>query len=108
MIREQGGLLNFLRGFEECMASDLLWNHKCRNRPRFDDLLYVYIIICNQVRYRCYYGGYDTGPMKAFTMDGRNIITDWPRIILAGPVVKSPSKIYKRGFQGFRYCEQLF
>ncbi len=29
-------------------------------------------------------------------------------VILCGPLVKAPSEIKQRGFQGFRYCTELF
>lgn len=110
MIAEKGGLLAFIRWFEECVSGeDSLWLHKCKNKPQFDDLLYVYVIIANRVYYRCYYGGYEKGDSAGqLTPNGPSEIITWPRIILAGPVEKAPHKIIRSGFQGFRYTTKLF
>ncbi len=113
MIEEKGGLLSFIRYFESVMKDeDGIWMQKCKNKPQFEDLLYVYVIVCNQVRYRCYYGGYAKGETEAWNGDGYSwssskIIT-WPRILLAGPFEKAPYKIIRKGFQGFRYTTKLF
>jgi len=107
MIKEKGGLLAFLRYFEQGMYSeDFGWLHKCNHKPAHD-ILYVYIVVCNQIRYKLYYGGYQTGPTTIYNGDGRSWsssqIINWPRLVLAGPVVKAPYKIPQKGFQGFRY-----
>jgi hypothetical protein len=113
LIQEKGGLLAFIRYFEQIMSTEEgLWLQKCKNRPT-QDIAYVYIIVCNQVRYRLYYGGHQTGPAEISNGDGyswssRQVIS-WPRLVLAGPFIKTPYKIKQRGFQGFRYVtEELF
>lgn len=113
LIEEKGGLLNFTRYFEKIMSiDDNLWLQKCRFKPKFDDILYVYIIVHNRVKYRCLYIGHETGPAQISNGDGISWAytsnVSWPRLILAGPFVKAPEKIVRRGFQGFRYCEKLF
>lgn len=113
LIKEKGGLLGFIRYFEQCMSmEDGLWLQKCKNKPRYDDLLYVYVIVNNQLKYRCLYAGYETGETTIHNGDGvswssRNTIT-WPRIVMAGPFLKNPHKRILKGFQGFRYTEELF
>lgn len=112
-IKEKGGLLAFVRFFEKTLADgESYWIQKCKNKPKHDDLLYVYIIVCGQVKYRLYYGGYETGTTAVNNGDGhswssRSIIS-WPRVVMAGPIVKAPTKIYMKGFQGFRYTQELF
>lgn len=114
LIREKGGLLAFIRYFEKTMVGeDSMWLQKCRNRP-IHDIDHVYIIVCNQVRYRLYFGGHEPGGIRdIWNGDGsswcsHSTIT-WPRLILAGPFVKAPHKITMKGFQGFRYVyEPLF
>lgn len=114
LIEEKGGLLSFLRFFKQCMAEeDGIWMQKCKNKPTQDNrLLYVYIIVAGQIKYRCFYAGYASGETDAWNGDGyswssKNVIT-WPRVLLAGPVEIAPVKIYQKGFQGFRYCTKLF
>lgn len=113
LIQEKGGLLSFIRYFEQAMADDEnTWLQKCTNRPRHE-VQYVYIIVCNQVKYRLIYAGHETGVAEVHNGDGiswssRAVIT-WPRLVLAGPVARAPRKIPMRGFQGFRYLfEKLF
>jgi hypothetical protein len=112
LISEKGGLLSFVRFFEKCMQTeDDVWLQKCKNAPKLD-IIYVYIIVCNQVRYRCFYGGHATGQTSIRTGDGhswsRSSLIMWPRLILVGPFKKAPVKIIRPGFQGFRYTTQLF
>lgn len=113
LIAEKGGLLAFIRYFEKSMQDDEnTWLQKCKNKPK-QDIIHVYIVVCNQVRYKLFYGGHESGAAEIFNGDGaswcsRNIIS-WPRLILAGPYTKAPFKIKMKGFQGFRYLyEDLF
>ncbi|MEP7375561.1 MAG: hypothetical protein ABI675_19610 [Chitinophagaceae bacterium] len=111
MIIGKGGLLRFIRWFESCLKSEEdFFMHKCKNGPRYDNLQYVYIIVCNRVYYRCYYGGYEKGETTGYlTPDADDKATiSWPRINLAGPLLRSPEKIIRKGFQGFRYTTKLF
>ena len=126
LIEEKGGLLTFIRHFEQSMATeDGLWYQKCKNKPKDDSLPYVYIIVCGQVRYRCYYGGYSKEPKTCYApakkyswaadyqsghweAEIKPFYIRWPHIILAGPFEKAPCKIYRKGFQGFRYSTKLF
>jgi hypothetical protein len=64
MIQEKGGLLAFIRYFEMVMSrEDQTWLQKCRNQPTLD-IAYVYIIVCNQFRYRLHYVGHETHPTR--------------------------------------------
>jgi hypothetical protein len=108
LVQAKGGLLVFIRFFERVMADeDGLWLQRCKNRPTMD-IIYVYVIVCNQVRYRCTYGGHEVGGGEITNADGKVETISWQRIILAGPFVKAPVKIHRKGFQGFRYCTKLF
>lgn len=108
MMQEQGGVKNFLKNFEKIMATEgTYWQHKCRNKPRFD-ISTVYIIVLNRVWCRVFYGGYETGESTGTTADGRDITTSWPRLILAGPLEKAPYKIHLPGFRSFRYATNLW
>lgn len=111
MIEDKGGLKTLLSWFESCVGNeDGYWMQRCKNKPKYDDLLYVYVIICNRVHYKCLYGGYQTGETMASLQSDYSEVTSisWPRIILAGPFVKAPYKIIRSGFQGFRYTTELF
>lgn len=105
VIQANGGLLRFIRHFEDATRGEegSYWYHKCKNRPTFFNIPHVYVIVCNQVRYRVLYGGNESGPTSVFMRWGEERKIDWPRLILAGPFEKAPRKIEMRGFQGFRY-----
>lgn len=63
MIEEQGGLLHFLRGFNEIMAGHEegdYWMHKMKNKPKVE-IDHVYIIVANRLYGRVYFGGYAEG-----------------------------------------------
>lgn len=114
LIDQHNGLLPFIRRFETVMSNENnIWINKCIHVPKHDDLLYVYIIIANQVRYRLYYGGHYKNPVNTFfspelhSWSYSNAI-GWPHIKLGGPFKKATVKIHRPGFQGYRYCTKLF
>ncbi len=108
MMLEQGGALKFLRYFEDCMSQENVhWHHKCKNTPKHD-FDYVYIIALNRLYCRCYFGGYQSEAVVAYTADDKEKVIGWHRIILAGPICKPPYKRVLKGFQGFRYATKLF
>jgi len=110
VIEANGGLLTFIRHFESAVDGEdgSYWLHKCKNSP-VHQVDIIYVIVCNQVRYKVFYGGRQHGSTSVFMHDGEERKINWPRIVLAGPFVKAPEKIEMRGFQGFRYVyENLF
>lgn len=110
MIAEQGGLLNFLRGFNEIMQaheSGDYWMHKMKNKPTFE-VDHIYIIVANRLYARVYSGGYSKEPKTGFTMDGRKEEMNWGRLNLSGPMERCPFKRTLKGFQGFRYTTKLW
>lgn len=107
MIATNGGLRSFIKMFHRCMASeDWTWLHKCKNRPQHE-VAYVYIIVENRIRYRVNFVGYETRPEHITKATGEVRLIEWPRIVLAGPIVKAPRPIPQRGFQGFRYLPEI-
>jgi hypothetical protein len=112
LIKEKGGLLSFIRYFLKTMEDpDALWLQKSRNKPT-RDIVYVYIIVCNRLKYRLNFVGYETGDTKVWNGDGHSWAkakrVSWSRIVMAGPIVHAPKKIKLSGFRGFRYCTKLF
>lgn len=110
MIKEKGGLYTFLHWFETIMSDDGdVWYHSCKNSP-IHDIIYVYFIVENRLKYKGFYGGHSSKPTKAFTTPGAKQRTDFirPHIIVGGPIEKCPYERELRGFQGFRYSEKLF
>jgi hypothetical protein len=113
LANSKGGLEVFCKQFEDNMQTeDSLWLNKCENPPKHD-ILYVYIIVAGELKYRCLYGGYSTehkparDPITGMSWANWHTVL-FPHIILAGPVVLCPEKRELKGFQGFRYSTELF
>jgi hypothetical protein len=108
MIEEgYGSLRLFMDHFMMCMLEeDGMWYQKCKNKPRYD-VLYVYIIYGNRLRYRCQFVLYEKGETTIYDAHGPKRVS-WSRIGMAGPAVKCPFKRTLKGFQGFRYTTKLF
>lgn len=111
MIEEKGGLLATLRWFELNLKGDEgQFYHRLKNRPTFEDFLYVYVIVANRLYCRCSYGGFYRTGVSAYLRpdDLETSEFNYPHIILAGPIIKPGFKRTLRGFQGFRYATKLF
>lgn len=68
--------------------------------------LYIYLVLGNIIRYRFTFVDYEKGGWMTFS-DGRKLCAKaW--MIGAGPVVKAPYGITRKGFRGFRYTEFIF
>lgn len=110
MYNEKGGLLKFLRWFENIMIDDEgCFMHRLKNKPTIE-VDHIYIIVANRLYCKCFYGGYSNNPGQAFLQPGANhyVEIDWSRIYLAGPIEKPTFKRTLKGFQGFRYTTKLF
>jgi hypothetical protein len=111
VIDANGGLKDFIRHFTNCCKDEDsgYWLQKSRAAPT-QDIAHVYIVLCNRVWARLYYGGYCPEHDKiVWMLDGSRRLFPWPHMMLAGPIEKAPLKIPMRGFQGFRYVyEPIF
>lgn len=103
IITANGGLRSFVRHFNDCLDEGDYWLQKSRACPTHD-IAHVYIVLCNRIYGRVYFGGYCKDVNKTvFMRDGEERQFPWPHMILAGPLEKAPGKMPMRGFQGFRY-----
>lgn len=113
LVNEKGGLQVFTDNFERIMRrSDSYLLQKCKNKPKFDTLLFVYIIVNNMLTYRGNYLGHASGKTTIADLTGGSWSSrqqiEWPRVLIGGPVIKCPFERQLKGFQGFRYCTELF
>lgn len=113
MMHLKGGVKKFLQYFDTVMQDEeAVWLQKQKLAPK-QDIIYVYIILLNRLYCRLNYVGFETGktivnePGTGLSFS-RSLQVSWPRILMAGPVIKCPFKRELRGFQGFRYCTKLF
>jgi hypothetical protein len=108
MLTEGGStLLGFMRVFEALNETEQCWYQKMRNKPKHD-VLYCYIIIGGRIMYRANVSHYETGPAEIMKPNQLVSQINWNRLVLTAPIVKAPHKIEMRGFQGFRYTNELF
>lgn len=107
------GYRHWLRNFLEAMEkseTDQDWYYWFRqgNQPvAGDHLSYVYLCIGKKIRYRCFYAG-SKGAMAMQFENHSTPIFGKAWVLVAGPIMRAPMTIEKKGFQGFRYTEKLF
>jgi hypothetical protein len=76
-------------------------------RPKVD-VLHLYILVGGQIVCRMNIAGYESG--KGWTLDcwdGVNRVSPW-WVLCSAPVSYPPEPIKMRGFQGFRYTQELW
>ena len=103
---KERGMKEWYRDFLRAMEDETYtyWLRLC-SRPR-QEVLYIYLVIGNRVRYRYQFVMYEKGG-SFNTADGRIIFANcW--LVGVGPLVRPEQEIRRRGFQGFRYTEFLF
>lgn len=106
MLIDHGGAHTFLKAFKACLEADDYWIHFCKNCPQ-RDVIFIYIIICNRLAYRCQFGGWHAITGNGYKANGDHT-TLKPGLVMAGPLVRCPFKRTLKGFQGFRYTTKLF
>lgn len=84
---------------------DCIYRFRVGNKPRFE-VLYVYLLIGGKIRYRANLVSYD--PPGYFISNAGNSLWGNCWIVICGPLVRAPEIIRRKGFQGFRYTEELF
>ncbi len=104
---KERGYRNWYRDFMQAMNNEgyTYWLRQ-GNKPTVEDLLYVYICIHGKIRFRTLFVQAEGAGYKDFTNGNRMFANAW--VVVCGPVVKAPFEIKRKGFQGFRYTEQLF
>lgn len=109
---EEVSRVKFVREFLAMNNSDYegCWLCKVPAIPKLE-VLHCYIIINNRIRYRANIAGFEQGGPQEF--DGRlsgkrRVHTAKAWMQLTGPVVKAPYRMEMRGFQGFRYTQDLW
>ena len=105
MLKEKG-YRNWLRNFLDAMRRDE-WTYWMRlgTVPKHE-VLWVYLCIGNKIRYRANFVMYKGAGEFTFN-DGKKLYgRAW--VVLSGPVVKPTEEIYRKGFRGFRYTQEIF
>lgn len=109
MFEDNKGEKHFMRCFLMHLANENnTWVHFNKNKPKYENLNYVYIIIGNKLAYRCMFGGFKIADGSSVVKPGGCEVRLPNSIVLAGPVEKCPFDRDLKGFQGFRYTTKLF
>ncbi|MHB1278275.1 MAG: hypothetical protein ACYC1Q_07745 [Bacteroidia bacterium] len=108
LLKRYGGMENFRKQMLYFNEEDSVWFQRCKNKPKYE-VPYVYIVIENRIAYRFNCAEWEPGaPEQVQRPDGTLNVITWPRLLLTGPVIEAPEEIEYKGFQGFRYTNQLY
>lgn len=108
MMVNNGGAKAVLSHFLKTMESENnFWMHKMLLWPKAE-ITYVYIVTMNRLWGRVKFGWYEKQSTFAYLADGSDKEVEWPRMVLIGPFERCPFRRKIKGFQGFRYCTELF
>ena len=92
-------------------SDETFWYKIGSNLPKFE-VMFVYIVIHNTIRWRFNFVGYEqfprNGPGITLWKNGIGHRYWGNFVVLCGPSIKMPEELTRRGFQGFRYSEILF
>lgn len=102
---KERGVRNWYKDFLKGMSGEnySYW-FRLAQMPKFTDMLYVYLCIGNRIRYRANLVGFYPG--GEFKCDDGRIITAKFWCVVTGPLARG--NVRRKGFQGFRYTEELF
>lgn len=107
MMSNNGGQRSMMKYFLEVMADEeQYWMHKMLLWPKIE-IADVYIITLNRLWGRVKFGWFEKQATFGYTPIDKKEIS-WPRMVLVGPFEPCPFKRTLKGFQGFRYCTQLW
>jgi hypothetical protein len=86
-----------------------MFYHFISTVPKFE-ILYVYLCFDGRVQLKARVGQF----LKGHALTLPNVsggVTEYEKrnwMVTCGPVVKAPHEITQKGFQGFRYCQDLW
>lgn len=106
-IYEEYGYSRFLRDFVLRLNNEdgSCFLFTLSSIPKYD-VLHFYLLFGGKIQYRANIAKIE-GP-RSITFPGRSTINGRAWAWLSGPVLEAPREILMKGFQGFRYTEELF
>ena len=89
--------------------SEMIWYRVMKNLPTIE-VLYCYLVYNGKVMWRTNIAGVERNVTKSFPRPKGGIRTfeNANMLMLCGPTLKAPGDFPMKGFQGFRYTQQLF
>ena len=110
VVEENGGEKILERYFEQMnFHDDWYWSQGLGQSPKYE-VLYLYLLWNGLIRYRLNISHSEVGTreFKDFKNGGFRSINKKHWFICTAPVIKAPKDFIKKGFQGFRYTQELF
>ncbi len=100
------GYRGLLRSIAQCERDESAFFYVALAQQPKQDVLHLYLLVGNKIEMRFNVAGYETGGvMRCWDGTTRNGKV-W--VVCTGPVSRAPEPIQRRGFQGFRYTEDLW
>jgi hypothetical protein len=101
--------LRMIRAIKAIEAGKLDYFYVAMAQQPTQDVLHCYLLVGGKVRVRCNISGYIAGDQlgEVTCWDDSERRANW-WAMLTGPVSWPPEEIKMRGFQGFRYTEDLW
>jgi hypothetical protein len=100
------GYRRYVRSIRELERGDIDVIYIAMAQLPKTEVLYMYLLIEGQIRVRLNIADYRPGS-EAISWDQQYLNPKYWALCSA-PVSKPPEKIYRKGFQGFRYTEDLW
>jgi hypothetical protein len=101
-----GGVERWERSVFSMNGSDKFqWRFNLPGRPRFD-VLHFYLLMGGIIRFRANIISYDEAEEIKCYDGSKHFGRCW--VIIGPPVMRAPREIRMKGFQGFRYTEDLW
>lgn len=100
------GYRRYVRSIRELEKGEIETIYIAMHQLPTKDVLHIYLLIEGQIRVRLNIAGFVPGT-EAISWDQQYLNPNYWALCTA-PVVKPPEKIYRKGFQGFRYTGDLW
>jgi len=111
-IAEWGGLETLDRFFKVHYSGEndnTFWYKVGKNLPIHRDLLYVYLVLENEIRWRFNLVCFEECPDGVeLYKNGKPTIFKGNFVVVSGPLIKAPERFPFKGFQGFRYSGVIY
>jgi hypothetical protein len=110
-VKEWGGIFTLDKFFSIHYTSETdmtFWYRIGQHLPKHQDILYVYIVIHNMIRWRFNFVSFEDAT-DGITLYKNNVpsVQYGKYVVMTGPAIKR-CDIRFRGFQGFRYSQIIF
>ncbi len=91
-------------------SDEMWWTQGLANKPKYDKILYCYMVYGGFVQYRLNIASIEGPAVKEFPARGGGFrsLSKKCWLTLCAPTIKAPYEIPRQGFQGFRYTQEIF